>query len=130
MLGLNNKQWLKKWQLNITCCSVTKSCPTVTKSCPTICNLMNCSMTGFLVFDYLLDLLKFMSIESVMLSNNVILCCLLLILPSVFPSFRVFSNESALWSGGQSTGASVLASVLPVNIQGWFPLRLTALIFL
>ena len=40
--------------------------------------------------------LKFMSVESVMLSNHLILCCPLLILPSIFPSIRVFSNESAL----------------------------------
>ena len=40
---------------------------------------------------------KPMSIESVMPSNHLILCCPLLLLPSVFPSIRVFSNESALW---------------------------------
>ena len=44
------------------------------------------------------NLPKFMSIESVMLSNHLILCCPLLLLPSVFPSIRVFSNESALCS--------------------------------
>ena len=42
------------------------------------------------------SLLKFMSIESVMPSNNLILCCPLLFLPSIFPNIRVFSNESAL----------------------------------
>ena len=42
------------------------------------------------------SLLKLMSIESVMPSNYLILCCLLLLLPSIFPSIRVFSNESAL----------------------------------
>ena len=42
------------------------------------------------------SLLKFMSIESVMLSNHLILCCPLLLLPSVFPSIRVFYNKSAL----------------------------------
>ena len=42
------------------------------------------------------SLLKFMSIESVMLSNHLILCCLLFFLPSIFPSIRVFSNELAL----------------------------------
>ena len=51
-----------------------------------------------------------------------------LLLPSVVPSIRVFSNESALCIGGQSIGASTLASVLPMNIQGWFPLGLTGLI--
>ena len=42
------------------------------------------------------SLFKFMSIEFVMLSNHLILCCPLLLLPSVFASFRVFSNESVL----------------------------------
>ena len=42
------------------------------------------------------NLLKFMSIESVMPSNHLILCCPLLLLPSVFPSIRVFSSESSL----------------------------------
>ena len=57
-------------------------------------------------------------IESVMPSNHLILCCPLLLLPSIFPSIRVFSNESALSSGGQSTRASDSASVPPMNIQG------------
>ena len=42
------------------------------------------------------SLLKLMSIESVMPSNHLILCCPLLLLPSIFPSIRIFSNESAL----------------------------------
>ena len=54
---------------------------------------MGCSMLGFPVFHYLL---KFVSIESVMPSNHLILCHPLLLLPSIFPSIRVFSNESAL----------------------------------
>ena len=63
------------------------------------------------------NLLKLMSIESVMPSNHLILCRPLL-LPSIFPSIRVFSNQSLFTSGGQSTGVSALASVLPMNIQG------------
>ena len=43
------------------------------------------------------SLLKLMSVESVMQSKHLILCCPLLFLPSIFPSIRVFSNESALW---------------------------------
>ena len=73
-------------------------------------------------------LLKFMCIELVMLSNHLILCHLLLLLPSVFPSIRVFSNKLTL--GGQSIGASASASVLSVNTQGWCPLGLTDLISL
>ena len=72
---------------------------------------------------------KLMSTESVMPSNHLILCHPL-ILPSVFPSIRIFSNESTLASGGQSVGISGSASVLPTNIQGWFLLELTGLICL
>ena len=60
-----------------------------------------------------------------MLSNYLIFCCLLLLLPSAFLSIRTFSNESAFASGGQSTGAS--ASVLSMSFQGWSPLELTVL---
>ena len=76
------------------------------------------------------SLLKLMSIELVMPSNHLILCHPLLLLPSIFPSIRVFSNESVLLIGGQSIRASVSASVLPVNIQGWFPLGWTGWISL
>ena len=59
--------------------------------------------------------LKLMSIELVMPSNHLIMCHPLLLLPSIFPSIRVFSNELVIFtSGGQSTGASVSASVLPM----------------
>ena len=56
---------------------------------------MNCSTPGFPVL-YHLSLLKLMSIESVMSSNHLIICHPLLVLPSIFPSIRVFSNELAL----------------------------------
>ena len=71
-----------------------------------------------------------MPIESVTLSNHLILCCPFLLLPSIFPNVRIFSNESALGSRWPVTGASTSASVLPMNIQGWFPLGLTGLIAL
>ena len=63
------------------------------------------------------SLLKLMSIESVMPSNHLILCHPLLLLPSIFPSIRVFSNESALRIRWQSIGVSALTSVLPANTQ-------------
>ena len=59
-----------------------------------------------------------MSTESVMPSSHLVLCRPLLLLPSVFPSITVFSNESAFSSGGRSIGASASASVPPMNIQG------------
>ena len=70
----------------------------------------------------------FMSIESLMPSNHLILCRDLLLLPSLFPSIKVFSSESVLhiwWTNYWSFN-----SVLPMNIQDWFPLRLTSLISL
>ena len=77
------------------------------------------------------SLFKFMSIESVMPFNHLVLHPFLL-LPSIFPSIRVFSNKSVMsWlftSGGQSIGTS--ASVLPKNVQNWFSLGLTRLISL
>ena len=75
-------------------------------------------------------LLKLMSIESVMPSNHFILCCPLLLLPSIFSSITIFPMSWLFLSGGQSIGASASASVLPMNIQGWFPLGLTGLISL
>ena len=76
--------------------SVIFHCCSVAKLCLTLRDPMDCSMPGFPVLHYLLELAQ-MSIESVMPSNNLILCLPLLLLPSIFPSIRVFSNESALW---------------------------------
>ena len=78
-------------------------------------------------------LLKLMSIESVMPSNHLILCHPLLLLPSVFPSIRVFSSESVsqfFTSGGQSIGVFSFSISPSVKIQHWFPLGLTGLISL
>ena len=77
-----------------------------------------------------LRLPKFMSTESVMPSNHLILCHSLLLLLSIFPRIRIFSNESALWSGGQSIGVSASTSVLPMNIQYICPLGWTGWISL
>jgi len=71
-----------------------------------------------------------MSIESVMPSNHFILWCMVLLLPPIPPSIRVFSSGSALHSRWPNIGASALASVLSMNIQGWFPSGLTTLISL
>ena len=57
---------------------------------------MDCNMSGFSVLHYVLEFLKLISIESVMPSNHLILCHPFLLLTSIFPSIRVFSNESAL----------------------------------
>ena len=78
------------------------------------------------------NLLKLMSIESVMPSNHLVLWHPLLLLPSILPSFRVFSwwVSQFFASGGQSTGVLASSSVLAMNIQDCFSLGLTGLISL
>ena len=76
------------------------------------------------------SLLKLTSIELVMPSYHLILCHPLLLPLSIFPSIRVFSVSQLFASGSQSIGASASASVLTMNIQGWFPLGLTGWISL
>ena len=76
------------------------------------------------------SLLKHMFIESVMPSNHLILCCPLLLLPSIFPSIRVFSKESTLPIRESKYWISASTSVLPMNIQDWFNLGLTGWISL
>ena len=70
---------------------------------------------------------KLMSIESVMPSSHLILCRPLLLLPSIFPSIRVFSNESALCIRWPKYWCFSFSISLPMIIQGWFPLGLTGL---
>ena len=110
------------WYPYEVCCSVAKSCLTP-------CYPVDCSTLGFTVLQYLPELLKLMSIESVMPSNHLILCypfsC-----PQFFPASGSFPMSWLFPSGGQSIGASASASVLPMNIQDWFPLGLTGLISL
>ena len=77
------------------------------------------------------SLLKLMSIELVMASNSLILCCPLLILPSVFPSIRErFPMNQFFTSGDQNIEVSASASLLPMNIQDWSPLGWTGWISL
>ena len=71
------------------------------------------------------SLLTFLSIESVMLTKHLILCRPLLLLPSIFPSIRVFSNESVLHIRWSKDWSFSFRSVLPMNIQNGFPLGLT-----
>ena len=68
----------------------------VAQSCPTLCDPMDHSTPVLPSISNSQSLLKLMSIELVMPSNHLIFCCPLILLPSIFPSIRVFSNESAL----------------------------------
>ena len=89
----------------------------VTQLCLTLCFPRDAARQASLSITNSQSLLKLMSIESVMSSNHLIVCRPLLLLPSIFPSIRVFSNESVLHISGQSIGASASASVLPMHIQ-------------
>ena len=82
-----------------------------------------------LLFTVSWSLFKFMSIKLVMLSNHLILWCPLLV-PSIFPRIRVFSNESALCIRWPKCWISASVLVFPMHVQVWFPLRLTGLISL
>ena len=83
----------------------------VTQSCPTLCDSMDCSTPGFLVHH---QLPEFAQIHAIQPSHPLFSS----LLPSIFPSIRVFSNIEAS------------ASVLPINNQDWFPLGSTGLISL
>ena len=83
---------------------------------------------AFLSFTVSHSLLKLMFLESVMPSNHLILCHPLLLLASIFPSKGSFPLRWLSASSSQSIGAS--ASVLPMNIQGWFSVGLTGWISL
>ena len=104
------------------CCSVAQACLFATP--------WNAACQASLSFTISQSLLKLMSSQSVVPSNHLILCHPRLLLPSIFSSIRVFSNEKLFASGGQSIGVSALASVLPINIQDWFPLGWTGWISL
>ena len=68
----------------------------VTQPCPTLCDPMDCSKQYTVSITNSQSLLKLISIELVMPSNHLVLCLPLLLLPSIFPSIRVFSKESVL----------------------------------
>ena len=111
------------------CCLLLVSClvPSclVAQLCPTPCDPMNCSTPGFPVLHHLLELAQTCPLSRwchpVISSSVVHFSSYLLSLPASgsFPVSWLFA------SGGQSTVALALASVLPMNIQGWFPLGLT-----
>ena len=94
----------------------------VAQSCQ-LCDPMDCNIVGLPNHHQLLEFTQTHVHWVVMPSNHLILCCSLLLPPSIFPSIRVFSNSQFFTSGGQSIGVS--ASALPMNIQEWFPLGWT-----
>ena len=103
----------------------------VSHSCPTLCDFMDCSTPGFPVHTKSRSILKLKSIESMMPSNHLILCCPLLIPPSIFSSIRVFSYESVLhirWQKYWSFSFNISPSneysrLLPLGWTGWISLQ-------
>ena len=95
----------------------------------TLCDPMDHSPPGFPVLYHLSELAQTLSIECVMRSNYLILCHPLLLLPSIFPSIRIFSNKSVLqlkWPKHWSFRFSISPSnEYWMNIEDWFPLRWT-----
>ena len=109
--------------------SLSQSVSSVSQSCLTLCNPLDCSTPSLSVITNSRSLLKLMSIELVMPSNHLPCNPLLLHLQS-FPASGSFPVSQLFTSGGQRIGASPSASVLPMNIQDWFPLGWTGLISL
>ena len=94
-------------------------CCSITKLCPTLCNPMDCRTLGFSAIHYLPEIAPTPVCwlgDAIQSSHP---CHSLLLLPSIFPSIRVFFNGLTLPSGGQSIGASASASVLPMNYLQW-----------
>ena len=97
-----------------SCCSVTQLCLFGTPW-----TVVHQDSLSFIIF---WSLLKLMPTESMMPPNHLIHCHPLLLLPSIFPSNRVSSNESALRIRWPKYWSLASASVLPMNSQDWFPL--------
>ena len=97
--------WLGHLLYNCYCCSVTKACPT-------LCDPVDCSTPGFPVLHYLPEFAQ-THVHWVGNAKHLILCCPLLLLPSIFPSIGVFSNELAFcirWSKYWSFSFSISPS--------------------
>ena len=99
-------------------------CCSVTKACPALCDSMDCSMSGCPVLHCLPEFAKTHVHWVDVPSNHLILCLPFSSCPQSFPASGSFPLSQLLASGSQSIGASTSALVLPVNIQGQFPLSL------
>ena len=100
-------------------------CGSVAQSCPTLCDPMECRMPGFLVLHHLPELAHSCPLSwwcHPTISSSVIPFSSYL---QSFPTSASFQMSQFFISGGQSIGISASASVLPMNIQSWFPLELT-----
>ena len=122
----HSNYWFRILFLQLTNCC----CCLITQSSPALWDAMDCSTQASLSLTISWGLPKFMFIASMMPSSHLILWLLLLHLPSIFPASGICPMSQLFPSGDQNTGALASASVLPMNIQAWFRLRLTRLISL
>ena len=97
------------------------------KSCPTLLTTWTAAHQASLSFSISGSSLRLTSIALVMPSNHLVLCCPLLLLPSISPSIRSFPMSWLFAWGGQSIGVSTSSAIVPMTIQGWFPLGLISL---
>ena len=102
----------------------------VTQSSPTLCDPMNWGKRALPVYHQLPEFTQTHVRRVGDATSHLILCCSLLLLPPIPPSIRVFPMSQHFAWGGQSTGVSALASLLPKNIQDWSPLEWTGWISL
>ena len=121
---LHAVSWGPCYWTGSSCC-----CRSVAQACPTLCDPMDCSTPGLPVHHQPPEVYSLMFIESVMPSSHLILCRPLLLLPPIFPSIRVFSNESVLrimwpkcWSFSFSMSLSNEYSGLISFRMDWFDL--------
>ena len=112
-----NYKLKQQWETRVYLFSSVQSA----QLCPTLATAWTAARQASLSITISRSLLKLMSIESMMPSNYLILCCPLLLLPPIPPSITVFPNESTLHMRNQSTGVSVIASFPPKKSQGWSP---------
>ena len=105
-------------------------CCSVAQSCPTLCHPMDCSMPGFPVLHHLPQFAQTHAHWVDYAIQPSLFCHPLFLLPLIFPASGSFQMSQLFASGGQSTGVSASTSVLPMNIQDWFPLGLISLISL
>ena len=120
-------------------------CSSVTHLCPILCNLMDCSMPGFPVLHYLQEFAQThvhgvqefaqthvhgWMVDSIQPSHPLFSVAPFFSCPQCFPASESFPMSQLFASGGQHIGGLDSAPVLPMNIQGWFPLGLTGLISL
>ena len=105
-------------------CLSKNCCCSVTKLCQTLATPWTAAHQASLSFTISWSLLKLMSIESMMPTNHLILCCCLLLLPSVFPSIRVFSNESDLHVGWPKYWGFIFRISPTYEYSGWISFRI------